>query len=213
MLATRVFSASPGVPRLAAEEDAADLLSGGGIAVYPTDTFYGLGGCAVSAAAVDRIYALKGRFRGKPLSIVVADLEMAGAAAADLPDVFGRLAASFWPGPLSLVVRAGPALPAAMLGPGGTVAMRVPALPWLRSLLRKIGSPLTATSANHSGGSEIDDPVEARRIFEGRVELVIDGGKTPGGAASTIVDLSRGEPRLLRPGAVPWDRVRAFLAS
>jgi len=189
------------------------VLGGGGIAVYPTDTFYGLGGSAFSVEAAEAVYALKGRQRGKPLPVVVADLEMAAAAAADPPESFGRLAASLWPGPLSLVVRAGPGLPAAMLGPGGTVAMRVPALPWLRSLLRRCGFPLISSSANRSGAAEIDDSAEVRRLFQGSVDLIIDGGRTPGGAASTVVDLTKGEPVLLRPGAVPWDRILAALAG
>ncbi|MDD8024919.1 MAG: L-threonylcarbamoyladenylate synthase [Acidobacteriota bacterium] len=211
MPATRILYALPDARSLPQEGEAAAILGRDGIAVYPTDTFYGLGGNAFSAAAVDRIYELKERFRDRPLPIVVSGLEMAAAVAAVLPEAFRRLAAVFWPGPLSLVVPARPVLPAAMLGPGGTVAMRVPALPWLRGLLDRTGFPLTSTSANRSGASEIDAAAEARRLFEGRVDLMIDGGKTPGGAVSTIVDLSGPEPLLLRPGAVAWDRIRTVL--
>ncbi len=91
--------------------------------------------------------------------------------------------------------------------------MRVPALPWLRSLLRRCGFPLISSSANRSGAAEIDDSAEVRRLFQGSVDLIIDGGRTPGGAASTVVDLTKGEPVLLRPGAVPWDRILAALAG
>lgn len=211
---TAILLAPPGGSALPGEAEAAALLAGGGIAAFPTDTFYGLGGSAFSAGAVEAVYALKGRPRGKPLPIVVADRDMAeAAAAAGLPESFGYLADGLWPGPLSLVVRAGPALPAAMLGPGRTVALRVPALPWLRSLLRRCGAPLISTSANPSGGAEIDDPAEVRRLFEGRIDLIIDGGRAPGGAVSTMVDLTRSEPVLLRPGAVPWARVLAALAA
>ncbi len=128
------------------------------------------------------------------------------------PDIF-PLAAAFWPGPLTLVLQAGPALPEAVLGPGGTIALRVPAVAWLRAFLEEAGFPLTATSANLSGEAEVDDPAEARRLFEGRVDILIDGGKTPGGAVSTIVGLSRGEPELLRPGVVAWDRILAVLRA
>lgn len=213
MLTTRIIRAPTDAVGPADTAEIVEIFGRDGIAVYPTDTFYGLGGNAYSSAAVEKIYDLKGRRRDKPLSIVVADLEMAGLAAADPPAALFGLAAAFWPGPLTLVLRARPGFPPAMLGPGGTVAMRVPALPWLRSLLAAAGFPLTATSANPTGEGEIDDPAEARRIFEGRVDLFIDGGRTPGGAVSTIVDLTGETPRLLRPGAVPWDDIQACLKS
>jgi len=138
---------------------------------------------------------------------------MASAAAADPPGSFARLADAFWPGPLSLVVRAGSGLPEAMLGSDRTVALRVPAVPWLRRLLLRLGAPLISTSANRTGEPEIDDFGPARRLFEGRVDMIVDGGRTPGGAASTIVDLTGAEPVLLRPGAVAWDRILAALAD
>ena len=186
------------------------LLRRGGVVVYPTDTFYALGVNAYEAAGVEKIYALKARERGKPLSIVVADMAMAGSVALNPPPVFERLAAAFWPGPLSLIVRARSGFPLSMLGPGGTIAMRVPALDWLRTLLARAGFPFTATSANLSGEAEIGDPDEVRREFNGRVDLIINGGQTPGGAPSTIVDLTGPRPRLLREGAIPWERINPF---
>jgi L-threonylcarbamoyladenylate synthase len=185
------------------------LLRADGVMAYPTDTFYGLGVNAFSAAAVEKIYALKQRDRGKPLSIVVADPAQARSAASIVPPVLDTLAGEFWPGPLTLVLKAGPAFPPEMLGPGGTIALRVPALAWLRGLLRLTGFPITATSANLSGDGEMDDPEAVRRVFDGRIDLIVDGGRTPGGAPSTIVDLSGDAPRLLRPGAIPWDRILA----
>ena len=185
------------------------LLRSDGVMAYPTDTFYGLGVNAFSAAAVEKIYALKQRDRGKPLSIVVADPAQARSAAFIVPPVLDTLAGEFWPGPLTLVLKAGPAFPPEMLGPGGTIALRVPALAWLRGLLRLTEFPITATSANLSGDGEMDDPDAVRRAFDGRIDLIVDGGRTPGGAPSTIVDLSGDAPRLLRPGAIPWDRILA----
>jgi len=185
------------------------LLRADGVMAYPTDTFYGLGVNAFSAAAVEKIYALKQRDRGKPLSIVVADPAQARSAASIVPTVLDTLAGEFWPGPLTLVLKAGPAFPPEMLGPGGTIALRVPALAWLRGLLRLTKFPITATSANLSGDGEMDDPDAVRRVFDGRIDLIVDGGRTPGGAPSTIVDLTTGAPRLLRPGAIPWDRILA----
>ncbi len=213
MIETRILRADPGAAFLPGAVEAAAILTRDGLAVYPTDTYYGLGGNALSEAAVEKVFRLKGRQSGKPLSIVVAGLDMVERLTDGLPPDIFPLAAAFWPGPLTLVLRAGPALPKAMLGPGGTIALRVPAVAWLRAFLEEAGFPLTATSANLSGEAEIDDPAEARRLFEGRVDILIDGGKTPGGAVSTIVGLSRGEPELLRPGVVAWDRILAVLRA
>jgi L-threonylcarbamoyladenylate synthase len=213
MIATRILRADPEAASLPGAGEAAAILARDGLAVYPTDTYYGLGGNALSAAAVEKVFRLKGRGRGKPLSIVVGGLGMVERLTDGLPPDLFPLAAAFWPGPLTLVLKAGPALPEAILGSGGTIALRVPAVAWLRAFLDETGFPLTATSANLSGAAEVDDPAEARRLFEGRVEILIDGGKTPGGVVSTIVDLSRGEPGLLRPGAVAWDRILAALRA
>lgn len=187
------------------------VLQARGTIVYPTDTFYGLGADAASPAAVDKIYALKGRNRDKPLSIIVSGTAMAEKLILNPPPVFAVLAREFWPGPLTLVLRAGRVLPPQMLGPGGTIAMRAPALPWLIKLLKGSGFPITATSANISEAGELDDPSEVKRIFDGRVNLIVDGGKTTGGLASTIVDLTGPKLRILRPGAVPEDRLRPYM--
>jgi L-threonylcarbamoyladenylate synthase len=185
----------------------------GEIVVLPTETFYGLGADAFSARAVRSVYALKERDRGKPLSLVVSDLDAAERLAAEIPAVFRPLAAEFWPGPLTLVVKAKPIFPAEMLGPGGTVAVRVPGSSWLRGLLAEVGVPLTATSANLSGEAEVADPAEVVRLFEGRVAVIVDGGRTPGGRPSTVVDLTGSPPRILREGAVPSARIMPFLVS
>ncbi len=210
-LATRIQRVLPGDSSLENSDRTIDLLRKGGIIVYPTDTFYALGANAYEGAAVEKVYSLKARDRGKPLSIVVADLAMAASVAFDPPPAFARLAAAFWPGPLSLIVRARPGFPPSLLGPGGTMAMRAPALAWLRAFLAQAGFPLTATSANPAGGREIDEADEALRFFDGRVDLLIDGGRTPGGAPSTIVDLTGTAPRLLREGAVPREKLAITL--
>jgi L-threonylcarbamoyladenylate synthase len=210
---TRLIKLSDGTADPSVLEEIAAVLRADGVMVFPTDTFYGLGGNALSAGAVEKIYGLKGRDRGKPLSVVVADVDQARDFTRDRPAAWSVLARAFWPGPLTVVLPAGPGFPAAMLGPGGSVALRVPALPWLCALLKKTGFPVTATSANLSGDGELDDPAAVRRVFDGRAELIVDGGRTPGGAPSTIVDLTAGVPRLVRPGAVAWESVLAVLAG
>jgi tRNA threonylcarbamoyl adenosine modification protein (Sua5/YciO/YrdC/YwlC family) len=205
---TIVIKTDPRVYDPEVARPASEAVRAGQIIVYPTETFYGLGASAFSAEAVEKIYSLKGRDRGKPLSVVVADLAAAEKMAAELPAVFHELAARFWPGPLTLVVKAKPIFPAAMLGPAGTVAMRVPGSAWLRGFLGELSVPLTATSANLSGEGEIANPAEVIRQFDGLVAAIIDGGRTAGGRPSTIVDLTSTPPKILREGAVPSSRLR-----
>lgn len=202
---------APGAgPPFPAGEIAARLLAGAVIA-YPTETFYALGAAAFAEKAVDRVFRLKKRDASKPLSFIVSDLDMVKEVAAALPPAFLALAGEFWPGPLTLVLPAAKGLPDGLLGPGRTIALRIPPLAWLRDLVREMSEPLTATSANLAGEREIADPKEVRALFEGRVDLVIDGGPAPGGRPSTIVDLSGGAPRILREGMIPAARIEAIL--
>jgi L-threonylcarbamoyladenylate synthase len=190
-----------------------DVLRRGGVMAYPTETFYGLGAVCLSRAGVRKVYRLKKRDRGKPLSVIVSDLEMVReVAAAPLPPALIRLAGEFWPGPLTVVLKAAPGFPASPLGPGGTIGLRIPPAPWLRRLVFELSAPVTATSANLTGEKELDDPDEVRRLFAGRVELIVAGGRTPGGRPSTVVDLTREPAVILRAGAVPAEALARFLA-
>jgi len=189
---------------------ARDLLAGA-VAAYPTETFYALGAAACSERAVARVFELKGREASKPLSFIVSDLEMVREVASPLPPTFPGLAGELWPGPLTLVLPAAAGLPDRLLGPGRSIAIRIPPLAWLRALVRELGEPLTATSANRAGEKELSDPADVKSRFEGRVDLIIDGGATPGGLPSTIVDLSGKAPRILREGAIARARVQAVL--
>jgi L-threonylcarbamoyladenylate synthase len=183
------------------------------VAAYPTETFYALGAAALSKKAIERVYRLKKRDRGKPLSLIASDLDMVREISAPLPPVFRALAGEFWPGSLTLVLQAAAGLPEYLLGPGRTIAVRIPPLAWLRELVGEISQPLTATSANLSGERERSDPAEVAALFGEKIEIVVDGGLTPGGASSTILDLTVAEPRVLREGTIPAARIRAFLNS
>jgi L-threonylcarbamoyladenylate synthase len=200
----KVGQAADGALPLA--EIAASLL-GGGVAAYPTETFYALGAAAFSRKGVERVYRLKERDRSKPLSVMASDLDMVGEITRDLPALFTALAGEFWPGPLTLVLPAAAGLPDFLLGPGRTVAVRIPPLGWLRALVRELAEPLTATSANLAGGKELAEPAEVAALVGDKVEWLIDGGRTPGGLPSTIVDLTGDAPRILREGAVPSARI------
>ncbi len=189
----------------------ARLLEGDGVIIFPTDTFYGLGASCFSTAAVDRIYSLKKRDAGKALPIVISDLEMADLAAREVPPVFAELAGRFWPGPLTLVLKAAAGLPKRLLGDGNTIALRVPALTWLRALIREAGFPVIATSANVSGERDVSTAEEALALFQGKVDLVIDGGRTVGVKPSTVLDLTGDRPSLVREGAVPRSALEEYL--
>lgn len=188
----------------------AEVLRQGGLAVYPTETFYGLGARATDARALSRLVAAKLRPEGKPLPLVAADRDLAFSAWAAVGEGARRLADRFWPGPLTLVARAAPGLPGEVAG-GGTVGVRVPGSPVARELSRLAGDLLVSTSANPAGGPP---PVRVEDLdpsLLARVDAVLDRGPTPGGLPSTVVELADGGAVLVRAGAVPWDEVQAVL--
>ena len=192
-------------------KDIAAALLEGAVAAYPTETFYALGAAALSKRGVDRVFRLKDRDHSKPLSFVVSDMDMVRDVVSSLPSAFIVLAAEFWPGPLTIVLPAAAGFPERLLGPGRTIALRIPPPVWLRSLVREMSEPLTATSANLSGERELADPAEVKALFDGRIDLLLDGGPTPGGRPSTVVDLSGETPRVLREGRISAERIEALL--
>lgn len=190
----------------------AGRLKDGAIVVYPTETFYGLGGLATLESVAERIYRLKGREVGKTFPFVASDLEMVLQLIAQPSDLFFKLAERFWPGPLTLVLPAREnILPDILYGPGRTIAVRVPPLDWLRDLIRRSGSLLISTSANLSGQPPVDSFSEVYAIFRDQVDIFINGGQTPGEKPSTIIDLTGAEPTCLREGKIPAEEVWAFL--
>ncbi len=192
-------------------QEVVQVLKKGGVVVYPTDTFYGLGANAYLAEVVKKIYILKARDPAKPVSLVVSDLSMAREMAVAIPSIFEILAHQFWPGPLTIVLKAAPHIPVELQSPEGSVGIRWPDLPWLRALVERAGFPLTATSANLTGEKEISDPEEVLRTFSGKVDLIVDGGKCPGLLPSTVIDLTQPRPMILREGAVPVSELRPYL--
>ena len=187
-------------------EKAAAAIAGGGIVAYPTDTFYGLAVDPRNAAAVEKLFAAKGRDRGQPAPLIASTADQAGECV-EFNDVARALAARFWPGPLSLVLRARAVLQPTALGGHHTAAIRVPAEPIAQALAIAFGCCITATSANRSGEPPARTPQEIGAALLEHIDVVVDGGATPGGAPSTIVDLTSDAPRLVRAGAIAWDRV------
>lgn len=181
------------------------VLAAGGILVIPTESSYGLAVDPRSRRGVEAIYEVKGRERGKPLPVVVADVEQAIALGVqpDLPQL--RALASLWPAPLSAVLPL--SRPLAAAAGGTTLAVRVPAHRRLRKLLRDLGFGLTATSANRSGAAPVVDPAELDALVPAGRALVIDDGVLPGGAPSTLIAWRDGGIEVLRPGAFPVARL------
>ena len=181
---------------------AVELLAAEQPVAFPTETVYGLGARIARERAVQGVYEAKGRPRSKPLIIHVADVASARGLAADWSDAAERLAQSFWPGPLTLVVARSVAVPLAAAAGGNTIAVRAPAHPVAQQLLAACDFVIAAPSANPSGAAP---PTTAEQVLEGlagRIPLIIDGGATTLGTPSTIVDGSGGKARLIRAGAI-----------
>jgi L-threonylcarbamoyladenylate synthase len=207
----------PAPLRIGVEPGAEDVALGharmaiarGGIVAFPTETFYALGADPAREDGVAAIFAAKGRAAGEALPLIAADVQAARRVAAEWSDRADRLATAFWPGPLTIVVpvRAGAVVPGVTAG-RDTIAVRVPGHPLARALAAAAPDGLlTATSANRSGSPALSTADEVERVLGPGVALVIDGGPSAGGLASTIVDLIGAAPRLIRQGPVPFDRV------
>jgi L-threonylcarbamoyladenylate synthase len=188
---------------------ALSVLNDGGLVAFPTDTVYGLGTLAFNAEAVKRIYVAKDRPAEKAIPVLIADLDDLAKVTSEVSRPAARLAARFWPGALTLVVAKHPDIPESVSISAG-VGVRIPNHPVARNLLRAAG-PLAVTSANLSG---LNSPTTALEVYEqlaGRIALIIDGGKTPGGIASTVVDCIGSEPVILRVGPISKEEIEAVL--
>src|SRR5262252_8829781 len=181
----------------------------------PTDTFYGLAADPFNLRAVDRVYEIKSRSRHKPLSLLIENVEQAEELANSLPEEFHALAKKFWPGPLTIIVRAASRLPLKVTANTGNVALRVPNAKIPQAVVTAAGIPITATSANLSGASECTSAEQVREQLQGRISIIVDGGTSPRDVASTIVDLSDESARwrVIREGAIPSDEISKFFAQ
>jgi L-threonylcarbamoyladenylate synthase len=192
---------------------AAEILRAGGLVAFPTETVYGLGAHALDPAAVERIYQAKGRPGYNPLIVHAADARAARALASTWPEEAARLAAAFWPGPLTLVLPKHDSIPDSVTAGLPSVALRVPAHPVAHALLRAAGIPVAAPSANRS--TEVS-PTTAQHVVRGlgdRVDVIVDGGPCPVGIESTVLSLVGPVPTLLRPGTISVDDLRPVVGD
>ena len=198
-------------PDPAVVAQAAEVIRRGGLVAFPTETVYGLGANALDAAAVERIFAAKGRPATNPLIVHVARRAQARALAADWPDLAERLADHFWPGSLTLVVPRTAAVPDVVTAGGSTVALRMPAHPVALALIEAAGVPIAAPSANRSQHLSPTCGAHVLKDLDGRIDLLLDAGRTSGGLESTVLDLTGDVPVLLRPGLVEVSTIESVI--
>jgi L-threonylcarbamoyladenylate synthase len=210
---TIILRVDPDQPDPIAIRRAADLLRGGSLVAFPTETVYGLGANALSAAAVAQIYAAKGRPASDPLIVHIAAPAQLDAVAMHVPTIARELAVAFWPGPLTLVLQRGPAIPANVSAGRDTVAVRMPAHPVALALIAAAGVPVAAPSANLFTRPSPTLAAHVLEDLQGRIDLLLDGGATTIGLESTVLDLTQDTPALLRPGGVPIEALRAFMPA
>ncbi len=194
---------------------AAEQIRKGHVLGMPTDTFYGLAADPFNLRAVERIYQIKGRAKHKPLSLLIHDVEQAEELARRLPDEFYELSRKYWPGPLTVIVKAATRVPLKVTANTGNVALRVPAATIPLAVVRAAGVPVTATSANLSGAPECTTAEAVRDQLGALISMIVDGGPSPREVPSTIIDLTDegGHWRIQREGAVPAQEIKDLLGA
>lgn len=207
----RVVTINPSDPREDRMAQAVAAIQEGGLVALPTETFYALAVDAFNVAAVERVVALKRAPADSPVLLLIADPGQVETVADTVPEKFHELTELFWPGPLTLVVPAAGRVPTRVTAGTGKVAVRVPGLPLPRRIARALGRPITGPSANLHGHPPCRTAVDVVEVFGEALDMVLDGGPTPGGKPSTILDLSGSEPRVLREGLLPVSSLEPFL--
>lgn len=195
----------------AAVRRAADLLRAGEVVALPTETVYGLAANALDEAAVRRIFAVKGRPAHNPIIVHVADEAMARRCASSWPEAAARLSRAFWPGPLTLVLPRADEIPEVVTAGGPTVGVRWPSHPFMQAVIRACGFPLAAPSANPSNALSPTTAGHVLKNLGGRIPLVVDGGAAQVGIESSVIDVTSSPARLLRPGIISLESLRAVV--
>jgi len=191
----------------------ANSIRRGGVIAFRTDTFYGLGADPFNREAVRKIKELKGREDRKPILIVISRQDQIDRLITERTRSFTTLAERFWPGPLTLIGKAAPEVPAEITAATGTVGVRLPDDDKVRALLRECGGALTATSANPADLAPAKTAQEVHEYFGDAIELIVDGGPARSDLPSTVVDVSQLEPRLIREGVIAWSDIQNLLQS
>jgi L-threonylcarbamoyladenylate synthase len=210
-MATIIIIVDSSTPDVNAIQQAAAILRGGGLVAFPTETVYGLGANALDAVAVQRIFVAKGRPASDPLIVHIAALDQLDSVAEQVPALAHTLAQAFWPGPLTLVLKRRAAIPATVSAGRDTVAVRIPDHAVALALARTAGVPIAAPSANMFTRPSPTNAAHVLEDLDGRIDLLLDGGPTPIGLESTVLDLTSAQPVLLRPGGVSVEALRQYI--
>jgi L-threonylcarbamoyladenylate synthase len=210
---TRVFAVNSEYPDPTVIHQAADVIRAGGLVAFPTETVYGLGANATDANAVSRIFSAKGRPATDPIIVHVAALEQLDSVARNIPDLARTLAAQFFPGPLTLVLQRNETIPSNVSAGRDSVAVRMPSHPVARALLQAAGVPVAAPSANTFSRPSATTAQHALEDLNGRVDIILDGGATPIGVESTVLDLTGETPVVLRPGGISLEMLAPYISN
>lgn len=194
-------------------QQAAQVILDGGLVAFPTETVYGLGANALDSAAVDRIFTAKGRPASDPVIVHIGRPDQLAQVAWNIPPLAAQLAERFWPGPLTLVLKRNSSIPANVSSGMSTVAVRMPSHPVALALLRAAQVPIAAPSANRFSRPSATTAQHVLEDLRGAVDLILDGGPASIGLESTIVDLTRDPPVVLRPGGIPLEDLREMLPA
>jgi tRNA threonylcarbamoyl adenosine modification protein (Sua5/YciO/YrdC/YwlC family) len=210
-----ILKIHPDTPETSLIKYAAEQIQAGQVLGMPTDTFYGLAADPFNLRAVERVYEIKSRSRHKPLSLLIESIDQAEELSQPLPEEFYALARRYWPGPLTIIVKASSSLPLKVTANTGNVALRVPSAQIPLAVVQAAKIPITATSANLSGESECTSADAVREQLQDRISIIVDGGTSPREIASTIIDLTDEEARwrVLREGAIPAPELSQFFAQ
>jgi len=192
---------------------AAEILAGGGVIAYPTETFYGLGADATNPQAIEKIFAVKGRDFKNPVSLIIGKSGDIAPLVKDVPESAKKLMAAFWPGALTIVLRASDTISPLLTAGSGKIGLRISSHPLAMKIALKLNKPLTATSANLSGAPECSLASEVAAQIGDTIDAIVDGGQTQGGKASTLVDVTCDPPVILREGTIGRPSVEKCVAS
>lgn len=208
---THTIAVDPKAPQADVVGQAVAALRRRGLVAFPTDTLYALGADALAADAIERVLTVKGRARGKPLSVLVPSADAIASLDLGLAAGVPEALRAFWPGPLTVIVKAGGKFPAVLTGATGTVGLRVPGGPVAQAILAGFGGPVIGTSANKAGGPDPGDAKAVQRAIGGQIDLILDGGRVALGVPSTVLDCTAVPARILREGAIPRARLAAAI--
>ncbi len=208
---TKIIKIDPLHPDDALIDEAVAIIREGGVIAYPTETLYGLGADCFREDAIGKIFDIKGRAFNSPIALIGGSRKDLELITDDIPEVTERLMKAFWPGPLTLIFKASPKVPPGLTAGTGKIGIRISSHPVALALAGTLGRPVTATSANLSGGQDCVNTEEVLDQLGRHIDMILDGGRTPGGKGSTMVDLTVTPPVILRKGVISDADILALL--